>query len=136
MRQSHGDRTMIVRPPYDASMFESAVLCCILFYTFEVPSQLKMSSCTCLVHEFPKIHKDHTAYVQSLHSVHTEAARASCDILAISMHGCGDSTMTARSPNGLSTALHRSDVETRQRNHTMTKCKNYVTSYTTNVKYM
>ena len=44
MRQSHGYRTIIVRPPYDVSLFESAgvsVLCCILFYTFEVPSQLK-----------------------------------------------------------------------------------------------
>ena len=47
MRQSHGDRRMIVRPPYDVSLFESAgvsVLCCILFYMFEVPSQLKMIS--------------------------------------------------------------------------------------------
>ena len=60
MRQSHGDRTMIVRPPYSVSMFQSAgvsVLCCILFYRFEVPSQLKMSSCTRLVHEFQKIHE-------------------------------------------------------------------------------
>ena len=43
-RGPHGDRTMIVQPPYDVSLFESAgvsVLCCILFYTFEVPSQLK-----------------------------------------------------------------------------------------------
>ena len=32
VRQSHGDHTMIVRPPYDVSLFESAgvsVLCCI-----------------------------------------------------------------------------------------------------------
>ena len=32
---------MTVRLPYDVSMFELAcesVLCCILFYTFEVPS--------------------------------------------------------------------------------------------------
>ena len=52
MRQSHGDSTMTIGPPYNVSMFESAgvfVLCCILFYTFEVPSQLKMSSCTRLV---------------------------------------------------------------------------------------
>ena len=42
--QSHGDCTMIVRSPYDVSLFESAgvsALCCILFYTFEIPSQLK-----------------------------------------------------------------------------------------------
>ena len=78
MRQSHGDRTMTVRPPYDVTMVESAgvsVVCCILFYTFEVPSQLKMSSCTRLVHECLKIHEDHKATARS--------PRALCDIRAI-----------------------------------------------------
>ena len=82
MRQSHGDSTMIVRPPFDVSMFESAVLCYILFYTFEVPSQLKIRSCTLLVHKFPKIHEDHTATVRSQHGLSREAARAPCDFYA------------------------------------------------------
>ena len=131
MCQSHGDRTMTVRPSYDMSVFESAgvsVVCSILFDTFEVPSQLKICSCTCLVHECSKVHEDHTATVRSSQVLRTEAARAPCDIRAISMQGCGDSTMTARStydlrtvrsPHGLSTALHRSVVEIRQINRTM-----------------
>ena len=90
-----------------------------LFYTFEVPSQLKMTSCTRLLHEFLKVHEDHTAIVRSLHGLHTRATRASCDIRAISMYGCGDSKMTAQSPPVLSTTLHRSVVETCQRNRTM-----------------
>ena len=114
---------MIVQPPSNVSVFESAgvsILCCILFYTFEMPSQLKMSSFTCLVHEFPKIHEDHTAAPCDIRNgLRTEDTMASCDMCAISMHGCGDSTITPRSPNGLSTALLRSVVETRQRNRTM-----------------
>ena len=122
MGESHGNRMMIVPPPYDMSMFETAgvsVLCCILFYMFEVSFQLKMSSCKRLVHEFSKIHEDHTATIRSPRGLRTEVARASCNIHAISMHGCRDSMMTARSPHSLSTALHRSVVETRQRNRTM-----------------
>ena len=91
MRQSHGDRTMTVQPPYDVSMFVSAgvsVLCCILFYTFEVPSQLNLSSCTRLAHECTKILMDHTATIRSPQGHRTEAARAPCDIRAIYMHGC------------------------------------------------
>ena len=68
MRQSQGDHTMIVRPPCDVSVFESAgvyVLCCILFYTFEVSFQSKKRNCILLVHECPKIHDDHTATIQS-----------------------------------------------------------------------
>ena len=88
---------MIVRPPYDVSLFESAgvsVLCCILFYTFEVPSQLKMISCTRLGQEFLKVHEDHTATVRSPYGLRTEAVRAPCDICAISMYSYGDSTLT------------------------------------------
>ena len=107
MQQSNGDRTMIVRPPYDVSLFESAgvsVLCCIfVLHTFEVPSQLKMISCTRLLHEFLKVHEDHTSIVRSPHGLRTRAARASCDNRAIFMYGCRDSTMTARSPYDLRT---------------------------------
>ena len=90
-----------------------------LFYAFEVPSQLKIIRCTCLLHEFLKAHEDHTAIVRSPHGLRTRAARASCDNRAISMYGCRDSTMTARSPYDLRTTLHRSDVEIRQRNRAM-----------------
>ena len=108
MRQSPGDRTMTVLPPYDVSMFEStgvSVLCCILFDTFEVPSQLNMSSCTRLVHECPKIHEAHTATVRSPHGLRTEAAWAPCEILAISIHD--DSTLTAKSTYDLRTVCLR-----------------------------
>ena len=63
MRQSHGDRTMTVRQHCDVSVFESASVsfsCCILFYTFEVPSgSIKIV----VVHVWytnvkPKIHDD------------------------------------------------------------------------------
>ena len=74
-----------------------------LFYTFEVPSQLKMISCTRLLHKFLKVHEDHTAIVRSPHCLRTRTARVSCDIRAISMYGCGDSTMTAGSPYDLRT---------------------------------
>ena len=110
MRQLHCDRTMIMRPPYDVSLFESArvsVLCCILFYTFEVLSQIVKISCTPLSHEFLKVHEDHTVTVRSLHGLHTEAARVLWDIYAISMYGCEDSTMTARSLYDLRTVCLR-----------------------------
>ena len=83
-----------------------------LFFSFEVPSQLKMISFTRLSHKFLKVHEDHTAIVQSLHGLRTRAARVSCDIRAISMYGCGDITMTAQSPYNLSSILHQSVVET------------------------
>ena len=108
MRQSHGDRTMTVRTPYDVSMFESTgvfVLCCILFYTFEVSPQLKMSGCTRLVHECPKIHEAHTATVRSPHGLRTEAAWAPCEIREMSMHD--DNTLTARSAYDLRTICLR-----------------------------
>ena len=64
MRQSHGDRTMIMRPPYDVSF--SRLVCLsyavFLFYTFEMPSQLKMISCTRSLQEFLEVHEDHTSY--------------------------------------------------------------------------
>ena len=66
-----------------------------------------------------KIHEDYTATVRAPeHGLCTEAARALYDIRAISMPGCRDSLMTARS-HDLSTALNRSVEETRQRNRTM-----------------
>ena len=98
MRQSHGDRTMIVRPPYDLAFFSQLVslsYAVFLFYAFEVQSQLKMISCTRLVNEILKFHEDHTAIERSPHGLRTKVARASCDIRAISMYHCGDSTMTA-----------------------------------------
>ena len=52
MRQSHGDRTMIVRPPYDLAFLSQLVslsYAVFLLYTFEVQSQLKMISCTRLI---------------------------------------------------------------------------------------
>ena len=54
MRQSHGDRTMIVRPPYDLAFLSQLVslsYAVFLFYAFEVQSQLKMISCTRLINE-------------------------------------------------------------------------------------
>ena len=89
------------------------------FYTFEVQSQLKMISCTPLINEILKVHEDHTAIERSQRGLRTRVARASCDIRAIFMYRCGDSTMTAQSPHVLSATLHRSVVETRQRNRMM-----------------
>ena len=106
MRQSHGDRTMIVRPPYSLAFLSQLVslsYAVFLFYAFEVQSQLKMISCTRLVNEIFKFHEDHTAIERSPHGLRTKVARASCDIGAISMYRCGDSTMTARSPYDLRT---------------------------------
>ena len=97
-------RPMIIVPSPYVSLFESAgmsVSAVFLFYTFEVPSQLKMISCTRLLHKFLKVHKDHTAIVRSPHGLRTRATRASCDNRTISMYGCRDSTMTARSPYDL-----------------------------------
>ena len=122
MRQSHGDRTMIVRRPYDLAFLSQLVslsYAVFLFYTFEVQSQLKMISCTRLVNEILKVHEDHTAIERSPHGLRTRVARASCDIRGISMYRCGDSPMTARSPHVLSTSLHRSVVETRKKKRTM-----------------
>ena len=106
MRQSHGDRTMIVRPPYDLAFLSQLVslsYAVFLFYALEVQSQLKMISCTRLVNEILKFHEDHTAIERSPHGLRTKVARASCDIRAISMYRCGDSTMVARSPYDLRT---------------------------------
>ena len=64
-------------------------------------AQIKMISCTHSLHDFLEIHEDHTAIVRSPHGLRTRAERASCDIRAIFMYGCGDSTMTARSPYDL-----------------------------------
>ena len=47
-----------------------------LFYTFEVPSQLKMICCTRLLHKFLKVNEDHTSIVQSPHGLRTRAARS------------------------------------------------------------
>ena len=71
-----------------------------LFYMFEVQSQLKMISCTRLINKILKVHEDHT---QPSNGLRTRVARASCDIRAISMYRCGDSTMTAGSPYDLRT---------------------------------
>ena len=86
MRQSHGDRTMIVRPPYDLAFLSQLVslsYAVFLLYTFEVQSQLKMISCTRLINEILKVHEDHTAIERSPHGLRTRVARASCDIRAI-----------------------------------------------------
>ena len=114
---------MIVRPPYDVSMFESAgvsVLCCILFYTFEVPSQLKISSFTLLVHEFPKIHADHTTTLRSPYGSCKGRLLYTCDFYAWLQRQHDNRTISVISPHGLFVALHRSIVETRQSNRTMT----------------
>ena len=95
MQQSHVNRTMIMGLPYDVSMFVSAgvsILCCILFYTFEVPSHLKMCSCTRLVHKFPKIHKDHTATVH----LHMASVRKPQGHRAISVQFLCTAAETAR----------------------------------------
>ena len=101
-RRPHDDRAAAIR----FGIFESAgvsALCCILFYMFEVQSQLKMISCTRLINEMLKVHEDHTAIERSPHGLRTRVSRSSCDIHAISMYRCGDSTMTARSPYDLRT---------------------------------
>ena len=106
MRQSHGDRTMIVRPPYDLAFLSQLVslsYAVFLFYTFEVQSKLKMISCTRLIYEILKVHEDHTAIERSPHGLRTRVARASCDMRAISLFRWGDSTMAARSPYDLHT---------------------------------
>ena len=106
VQQSHGDRTMIVRPPYDLAFLSQQVslsYAVFLFYTFEVQSQLKRISFTRLINEIIKVHEDHTAIERSPHGLRTRVARVSCDIRAISMYRCGDSTMTARSPYDIRT---------------------------------
>ena len=106
MRQSHCDRTIIVRPPYDLAFLSQLVslsYAVFLFYAFEVQSQLKIISCTGLINKILKFHEDHTAIERSPHGLRTKVARASCDIRPISMYRCEDSTMTARSPYDLRT---------------------------------
>ena len=49
-----------------------------LFYTFEVPSQLKMISCTCLSHKFLKVHEDHTAIVREPKGSRATSVRFLC----------------------------------------------------------
>ena len=83
MRQSHGDRAMIVRPPYDLAFFSQLSYAVFLLYTFEVQSQIKKISCTRLIKEILKVHEDHTVIERSSHGLHTRVARASCDIRAI-----------------------------------------------------
>ena len=82
--------------------------CPIIKTCSDVTLNLSSKDYTPLVQECPKIHKDHTATVQSHHGCR-----------AISMHGCVDSNISIRTPHGLSTALYRSLVETCQRNRTM-----------------
>ena len=97
---------MIVRPPYDFAFFSQLVSLsyAVFFHTFEVQSQLKMITCTRLfINEILKVHEDYTAIERSPHGLPTRVARASCDIRAISLYRCGDSTMTARSPYDLRT---------------------------------
>ena len=100
-RRPHDYRAAAIR----FGIFEPAgvsVLCCLfLFYTFEVQSQLKMISCTRFINEILKVHEDHAAIERSPHGLRTRVARASCNIRAISMYRCGDSTMTARPPYDL-----------------------------------
>ena len=106
MRQSHGDRTMIVRPPYDLAFLSQLVslsYAVFLFYTFEVQSKLKKIRYTRLIYEILKVHEDNTAIERSPHGLRTRVPRASCDIRAISLFRWGDSTMTARSPYDLHT---------------------------------
>ena len=128
MYQSHEDQIMFVWPPYHVSLLESAgasVYCCILFYTFEVPFQSKLCSCTFLVHKCQKIHKDHKATIRCLHSLHMEATQALCIIFL------STATETAQWLNNLSmisawfptTSLHQFIVETSERN---IKCKQCV----------
>ena len=108
--QSHCDCSMTVQPSYHVSMFEStcvSVSCCILFCTFEVPSQSKMSGCTCLLHDCLKIQEDDTATVGSPRSLRMEAAQVLCDICTISMQGCRDCPMTIQSPYNLCTVSLR-----------------------------
>ena len=101
-RRPHDDRAAAIR----FGIFESAGVssyAVFLFYALEVQSQLKMISCTRLVNEILKFHEDHTAIERSPHGLRTKVARVSCDIRAISMYRCRDSTMTARSPYDLRT---------------------------------
>ena len=86
MRQSHGNRTMIVWPPYDLAFLSQLVslsYAVFLLYTFEVQSQLKMISCTRLINEILNVHEDHTAIERCPHGLHTRVASASCDIRVI-----------------------------------------------------
>ena len=101
-RGPHDDRAAAIRLAF-LSQLVSLSYAVFLFYTFEVQSQLKIISCTRLINEILKVHEDDTAIERSPHGLRTRVARASCDIHAISMYRCGDSTMTARSPYDLRT---------------------------------
>ena len=88
MRQSHGVRTMIVRPPYDLAFLSQLVslsYAVFLFYTFEVQSQLKMISCTSLITKFKKFTRItqpsndlHTAYVRESQGCRATSVRFLC----------------------------------------------------------
>ena len=110
---------IIVWPPYDVCQYLSKLVSlsyvqmfCFTRLKFHLNKEL-------VVYVWYTNFQKYKSIKQPPYDLRTEASRAPCYILAISMHGCGDSTMTARSPHGLSTALHGSVVETRQRNRTM-----------------
>ena len=94
MRQSHGDRNITVRPPCDvSSVFGSvcvSVSCCILFYLFQVPSQLKRG----VLH----VWYTNAQNIRQSYSHHAISARPPYEsrpgTVRFSMHGCGDCTMT------------------------------------------
>ena len=102
---------MTLQPPCDVSVFWSAgvsVSCCILFYMFEVPSQSKKSSCTRLVHKCPKINNNHTANLQALLCLCTEAALTPCDIIRARLRRWhNDHTISERSHYNFTTVCHR-----------------------------
>ena len=75
-----------------------------------------MGSCTCLVHECPKIHEDYTASIQFPGGLCMEVAQALCDFYAWLLRQHND---MERYPHSLSMALHGSVVESRQRYLTM-----------------
>ena len=80
--------------------------------------------CSCddgglVVHELLKVHEDHMATVRSPYGSHKEDVRRPCDFFVCLRRQHDDRTISLRSPHGLSTTLHRSIVETRQRNRTM-----------------
>ena len=82
-----------------------------------------MIICTRLLHEFLKVREDHTSIVQSPHGLGTRAVRGVVqqpwDFYERLQRQHNDRTISIRSLHVLSTTLHRSDVEIRQRNCTM-----------------
>ena len=121
--QWHGYWAVIVRQSHGNCITTVCRLtmchCCIFFYMFELPSQSKMSSCTCLVHECPKYMRiTQPTYDLCMASVLKPPGRhANFYAQLRRMHD--DCTISVQSPHVLSTALHRSIVETRQINRTM-----------------